>query len=401
MEMRMEMKASLCVGEYCETAYNIEELEIRVYCMEELCYCLKENAFLLDMSIMNDKLVDWIGEECRVRELAKQLYPMVHKQGSLSAFVLTILQYVGIYGEEELQAVAQVLKQGSGLSNLEKRKSQIDYMVEKRKYAAAIRGYDMLLETWSDLEREGRELPAGKVRAAILHNKGVALTGLMLYDKAAEYFREAWQADPDRSHLDAYLAAKRMELTEDAVVYDVGAGTGSVSVEAALSGEQIKVYAIEKNPEAVLLLEKNRRKFRTDGIRIIEGSAPEALVHLEPPTHLFIGGSSGNLKEILTVVKQKNPNVKIVISAISLETVRDVMDAEKEGLLTDMEVTQIYAARSRVLGQYHMMTGMNPVYIISAGGKEDGFGNFDHGDLQRKRENSGGVRTYGGISGSK
>ena len=180
MEMRMEMKASLCVGEYCETAYNIEELEIRVYCMEELCYCLKENAFLLDMSIMNDKLVDWIGEECRVRELAKQLYPMVHKQGSLSAFVLTILQYVGIYGEEELQAVAQVLKQGSGLSNLEKRKSQIDYMVEKRKYAAAIRGYDMLLETWSDLEREGRELPAGKVRAAILHNKGVTLTGRML-----------------------------------------------------------------------------------------------------------------------------------------------------------------------------------------------------------------------------
>lgn len=218
MEMRMEMKASLCVGEYCETAYNIEGLEIRVYCMEELCYCLKENAFLLDMSIMNDKLVDWIGEECRVRELAKQLYPMVHKQGSLSAFVLTILQYVGIYGEEELQAVAQVLKQGSGLSNLEKRKSQIDYMVEKRKYAAAIRGYDMLLETWSDLEREGRELPAGKVRAAILHNKGVALTGLMLYDKAAEYFREAWQADPDRSHLDAYLAAKRMELSEDAYV---------------------------------------------------------------------------------------------------------------------------------------------------------------------------------------
>ena len=82
----MEMKASLCVGEYCETAYNIEELEIRVYCMEELCYCLKENAFLLDMSIMNDKLVDWIGEECRVRELAKQLYPMVHKPGVTECF---------------------------------------------------------------------------------------------------------------------------------------------------------------------------------------------------------------------------------------------------------------------------------------------------------------------------
>lgn len=161
----MEMKASLCVGEYCETAYNIEELEIRVYCMEELCYCLKENAFLLDMSIMNDKLVDWIGEECRVRELAKQLYPMVHKQGSLSAFVLTILQYVGIYGEEELQAVAQVLKQGSGLSNLEKRKSQIDYMVEKRKYAAAFA--DMICYwkpgvIWREKEESSRPEKSGR-----------------------------------------------------------------------------------------------------------------------------------------------------------------------------------------------------------------------------------------------
>ena len=212
------MKASLCVGEYCENAYNVEGLDIRVYSMEELCYCLKENAFLLDLSIMNDKLVDWIGEECKVWELAKQLYPMVHKQGSLSVFVVTILQYVGMYDPEEILQVEQVLKQGAGLSNLEKRKSQIDYMVEKRKYAAAIRGYDMLLETWNHLEQEGKELPAGKVRAAILHNKGVALTGLMFYDKAAYYFNEAWKTDPDREHLDAYLAAKRMELTEDTYV---------------------------------------------------------------------------------------------------------------------------------------------------------------------------------------
>ena len=76
----------------------------------------------------------------------------------------------------------------------------------------------MLLETWNHLEQERKELPAGKVRAAILHNKGVALTGLMFYDKAAYYFNEAWKTDPDREHLDAYLAAKRMELTEDAYV---------------------------------------------------------------------------------------------------------------------------------------------------------------------------------------
>ena len=118
------MKASLCVGEYCENAYNVEGLDIRVYSMEELCYCLKENAFLLDLSIMNDKLVDWIGEECKVWELAKQLYPMVHKQGSLSVFVVTILQYVGMYDPEEILQVEQVLSREPDSASHGERKSR-------------------------------------------------------------------------------------------------------------------------------------------------------------------------------------------------------------------------------------------------------------------------------------
>lgn len=165
------------------------------------------------------------------------------------------------------------------------------------------------------------------------------------------------------------VSLAQMELTENAVVYDVGAGTGSVSVETARSGNRIRVYAIEKKAEAVRLLEQNRKKFRADGIRIIEGTAPEALRELEPPTHVFIGGSSGNLREILHIVLEKNPSVRIVINAISLETMGEVMAAIDGGLLRDAQVTQIMASRSRVLGKYHMMTGQNPVYIISAGGE--------------------------------
>ena len=162
-----------------------------------------------------------------------------------------------------------------------------------------------------------------------------------------------------------------LELTRDAVVYDVGAGTGSVSVEAALSGEEIRVYAVEKNPRALELLEENRRKFFADGIRIVAGTAPEALGSLETPTHVFIGGSSGNLREILAIVREKNPDVRIVLNAISLETLREALDAAEEGLLPDAEVTQIAASRARKLGRYHMMTGLNPVYIISAGGRRE------------------------------
>ena len=160
------------------------------------------------------------------------------------------------------------------------------------------------------------------------------------------------------------VSVAQMELTEDAVVYDIGAGTGSVSVEIALSGEKIKVYAIEKNPEGVELIRQNRKKFRVDGIRIIEGNAPEVLEGLEMPTHVFIGGSSGNLRQIIEKVTTVNPEVKIVLNAISLETLGEVMELSKDDLLKEIQVTQLSAARSRILGDYHMMTGMNPVYII-------------------------------------
>ena len=103
----------------------------------------------------------------------------------------------------------------------------------------------------------------------------------------------------------------------------------------------------------------------------MSGKAPEALEDLEAPTHVFIGGSSGNLKDILRTVLEKSTEARIVVNAISLETVSEAMEAAEEGLLRDAQITQIMASRSRKLGRYHMMTGQNPVYIISAGGRSD------------------------------
>ena len=120
------------------------------------------------------------------------------------------------------------------------------------------------------------------------------------------------------------------------------------------------------------LIDQNRKKFRTDGVQIIEGLAPHAMEDLEVPTHAFIGGSSGNLREIVQLLQRKNPDVRIVINAISLETVSEVMGLVDEGVLPDAEILQVSAARSKVLGRYHMMMGQNPVYIISAGGRKPG-----------------------------
>ncbi len=161
------------------------------------------------------------------------------------------------------------------------------------------------------------------------------------------------------------ISISKLSLTEDAVLYDIGAGTGSISIEAALLSENIKIYAIEKNSEGIEILKQNRRKFCCDHIKIIEGDAPYALTALETPTHVFIGGSGGRLKEIVETVRKKNPKVKIVLNAISLETIGEVTQAIKEGLFYNPEIVQISLARSRKLGNYHMMTGLNPVYIIS------------------------------------
>ena len=160
------------------------------------------------------------------------------------------------------------------------------------------------------------------------------------------------------------LSVAKLQLTEDSIVYDVGAGTGSVSMECARLCTNGTVYAVERNPEGIALIRENSKKLRSSNVKAIEGLAPEALMDLPAPTHAFIGGSAGNMGEILDVLRAKNPSVRIVINTIALESISEVMQLLKERGY-DADIVQISAAKSRVLGRYHMMTGLNPVYIIT------------------------------------
>lgn len=217
------MRVSVCVGNYAKEPYRIPGLEVSVFCMEELCYCMKENAFLLDLSLLDDGLLDWIERECGLGELADRLHPLVHRRGQLSEFVVAILRYVGFYGEEAIQETGQALKQGAGLSSIEKRKNQVDYLVRKKKYRSALRGYDELLQNWQIHEPVSSSKPAPDFQAEIWHNKGVAYAGLMLYESAAECFRQAYELSRDEVYCVDYLAAKRMQLSEKGYV-DFAAG---------------------------------------------------------------------------------------------------------------------------------------------------------------------------------
>ena len=165
------------------------------------------------------------------------------------------------------------------------------------------------------------------------------------------------------------VSLSKLRLSEDSVCYDVGAGTGSVSVEMALCAWMGQVYAIEKKEDALALLKENKKKFAVDNLAIIPGVAPEAMTELPAPTHAFIGGSSGNMQDIINLLLEKNPKVRIVINCITLETVTEAMNAIRDFGLEDVDIVQLAAARSKSIGRYHMMMGENPIYIISCSGR--------------------------------
>jgi precorrin-6Y C5,15-methyltransferase (decarboxylating) len=167
-----------------------------------------------------------------------------------------------------------------------------------------------------------------------------------------------------KSEIRAVSVAKLM-LEPDSVVYDVGAGTGSVSVECANIAVNGQVYAIEKNPEAVRLIDLNKKKAVCENLHVIEGKAPDALECLPAPTHAFIGGSSGNLRQILDILYSKNPKIRIVINAVTLETQSEILSYIKDKNIENAEIITIQVSRSEKAATYHMMKGENPVMIAT------------------------------------
>ena len=165
------------------------------------------------------------------------------------------------------------------------------------------------------------------------------------------------------------LSVAKLKLCRDSVVYDIGAGTGSVSIEMALTAYLGRVYAIEREDIAADLIEINKRKFQAANLEVVRGLAPEAMRDLPAPTHAFIGGSAGNLKSIVQCLLDKNPDVRIVINSVTMETMAETMQVVKELNLVEEEFVNVTIAKSRRLGRYHLMTGQNPVYIAVVRGR--------------------------------
>lgn len=167
-----------------------------------------------------------------------------------------------------------------------------------------------------------------------------------------------------RAAIRSKLAVRRGDI-----IWDVGAGTGSVSVELALAASEGRVYAVECREEACALIEANKRRFGAWNLRVVRGAAPEALRTLPKPDAVFIGGSRGNLREIIAAALAANPTARLCMTAIALETLSAALEACKK-IDSTIEITQIAVNQTKSMGELHLLMANNPIFLIMAQRRE-------------------------------
>lgn len=215
--------------------------------------------------------------------------------------------------------------------------------------------------------RELADRAFAPLSAVLIENEAAAQAAFGLPDEAFQRGGEGRAVPMTKSEVRAVCLSK-LRLTADAVCWDVGAGTGSVSIEMALQARRGQVYAIERREDARALLEENRARFHAGNLTVVPGCAPEVCEGLPAPTHAFLGGTSGRLREIVALLLEKNPRVRIVAAAIALESVGELTACMKEFPFTHTQVVSLSVARDRKAGGYRLMTGQNPVYVFTMQG---------------------------------
>ncbi len=157
----------------------------------------------------------------------------------------------------------------------------------------------------------------------------------------------------------------QMEIKENDIVYDIGSGTGSIAVQTGTLSGSVQVYALECNPDAVSLIKQNVKKAGLNNVKVIETMAPEGLDNLPMANAAFIGGSKGNLKEILLKLHEINSSMRVVINAVSMETICEINKVLDELNICNLTIEQVSVSTAKKLGEYHMLSANNPVFVFA------------------------------------
>lgn len=192
----------LCSGNYAKTPYYIAENDLHVYSVEELCYYMYKNAFLLQEDFFSDGLLEWISAELDLPAWAEALQQFRGKEEALYHSIEYLFWATGYYDKESCEKVHRVLQDGSRLSVEERKKMRADAYCKRQKYALALSEYEELLISCKEDQV--------KLKAKLQHNMGVCLCGLFLYNQAADAFLDAFHTYPNAESYVQFLTALKL-----------------------------------------------------------------------------------------------------------------------------------------------------------------------------------------------
>lgn len=199
----------LCRKKKAEQPYEITRIHRKIYSIEELCYYLCNNLYLIDYTIMNEKICEWLSVELDMQELGKELQELIRRQGSIEQFVMKILGYAKINTKQEMAHIQNVLDRLKNQKEVERRKYKADNLLESGESESAILVYLSILR---DKKEEGYDdLFYGKIYGCL----GAAYGRELLYEEAASMYEKAYQICGDDTMLRAYLYACSKYMQED------------------------------------------------------------------------------------------------------------------------------------------------------------------------------------------
>lgn len=225
----------LCHKKKARSAYEIARIHRRIYTIEELCYYLCNHLYLVDHTIMNEKLCDWLAEELELSELSDNLRGMLEQNASMEQFVITILSSSSIYTTAELSRIQDVLDRLKNQRPIEKQKYKADNLLESGSVKSAIMAYQEIIHGERDESIDGKFY--GKVYGCL----GAAYGRLFLYEEAAKMYEAAFQICEEESMLRAYLYACRKYMTGEEYMRLLQRSSVYQTVDSTLHGKVAEI----------------------------------------------------------------------------------------------------------------------------------------------------------------
>ncbi len=209
---------------------------------------------------------------------------------------------------------------------------------------------------------DAREYNDSGIVTALIYNLRPKKRGIINVKKDTDFIRSEV---PMTKEIIRHESIIRLGLKEGDIFYDIGGGTGSVAIEAALLDSSLQVYTIERKPEAVELIKRNIGNTGAENVTVLSGDAAELLCDMPKPDCVFIGGSGGKLSEIVDILHTKGDGIKFVINAVSIETIEEARNVIRKYDPPDENTVMLTVSEVQKVGSHHMLKGQNPIWIFS------------------------------------